>query len=158
MQYLADPAANVSAMLIDICELTGENVLEYTQEHTSGWITAVIDDFSEDYSVFRDNWVDTCRRIADASGHPCTPQKILLVDAVFFQQTSSAEVFLQKLCDKLTEYGYCVRRSMELQQCPVCGWALPVEELYHRIQDSRSPVSLRIPVEYWPVCIDCQED
>lgn len=157
MEYLNDPTINISSELIEIGQLTLENVLEYAVEKTSGWILEVIDDFSDDYAVFRDNWGDTCSRIAAHAKHDCSPQKILLVDAVFFQQTGREEVFFQNLCSKLTEYGYCVRRKTELTRCTVCGAAMPVEQLYHRMIASKNPISLQLPLEYSDVCVGCKD-
>jgi len=145
MEYLTDPSINISNELENIKALTPENVLEYAEDITTGWITDTIDRYADDYQVLQENWADICRRISFISGRLCLPQKLILVRDVFFNETEPARVLLQKLCDKLTEFGYCIRRDSELLRCRVTGNAILSEELHAKILESRSPFALNLP-------------
>lgn len=155
MEYLTNPSMNISDELETVKRLQPGQVLEYTQINTTGWIVRIIDEYSRDYEVLQENWADICRRISFMSGRRCTPQKLVLVSEVFFNETDPAKVYLQKICDKLTEYGYCIRRDTELFPCHSCGRGIISEELYAQISNSQSPFSLKLPREWSDKCSTC---
>lgn len=159
MEYINDSVVNVSDELLTLECTTPDNIVSYAQERTKQWITGILDGYSVDYSVFTTNWESVCSRIASATGRLCRPMKIITVNDITFQGVDPGSVFLQKLCDRLTEYGYCIRRATEIVPCTTCHrLALPCEELYNRIVSSGHEVSISLPLQWQDHCISCSAE
>lgn len=155
MQYITDPTLNISNELESIKELTPGDILSYIHSTTQGWIRDVSDGYSDDYSVLTANWERVCECIRHRAGVSCFPAQIVMVNHLDMRSTDKENVFFQKLCDRMTQFGYCVRRAEELQLCPVCSKAIPTEELYNRIVQSESPIASQLPRIWSERCDSC---
>ena len=107
------------------------------------WIIGFIDDYSDDYSMFKKNWVKICGELKTK------PTQIMVVEQLFEGKEFS---LLNIFADTYTRVGFNVKRIVEIMPCKVCGKALLRQPVYQLLKDKDCK---DIPNKWSDVCSKC---
>jgi hypothetical protein len=123
---------------------TPTEVAEFIQRVFPDWLAYIFDDYSDDYLHLKNNW----RVICEQTGSK--PQKIILVSEIKFDQEHS---IIMRLCEYMTQNGYCVRRLEEFSPCPVCNKAIPTRPVWEMMRQR----NLGVPLTWSDTCRNCKK-
>lgn len=107
-----------------------------------GWFISTINEYSEDYPHFQNNWKLIC------ASNKTEPKFIILVDEIHFTQR---HVLLHTFFELMTRFGYVVRRKEEFGTC-ICGKAIPSKQIYDLLKGK----DIKVPEEWSERCSKCK--
>ena len=138
---------------LPILEIVDEAELaNFIEARIPNWFVDVIDNYSEDYPQFEENWQLMCKHLPDSP----SMKKIILVEKIPLDKPLTRELKrtedIHTASSVLTQKGYVVRRYEELVKCSVCKKALPSEKIYDHIKKCGET---RIPGVWSNKCQEC---
>jgi hypothetical protein len=109
------------------------------------WIAGTIDCYSDDYPELSDNWKNVCEKAST------NMTKIILVEALFFEEIHTDYKLLKLFAELLTRTGFCIRRKDEFFPCRICNKALPEDFMYNILKQSGK----KVPLKWSSTCSTC---
>lgn len=104
---------------------------EMVDEKEGKWLVGMMDRYSEDYPMLKDQWDGICNYISQKEGVEITPTQIMIMRGIF---DDGKHHTLKFLCDIFTTMGFSVRNVLELTPCEVCNAALPTLQMYNSLK------------------------
>ena len=130
----------------ELRDLSDQNEIEtYVNNIHNGLIIDIMDDYSNDYKILRDNWHKICEVCK------VNPTKIITVSKLPDNNDKDFNV-IHVICDTLSSMGYLIRRNQELIKCQVCGKGLLCQSLYDMFKSRNSP---HLPEIWSQKCSSC---
>ena len=132
---------------MDLKEIEDENEIErYINDVKPGWISDIINGYSDDYKILRKNWYQICEVCK------VVPRKIITVTHLPTDNTDKDFELIHILSDSLSGKGFLIRRSHEILKCEECGRGLLSQDLYKLFKDRGSKV---LPKKWSNRCSTC---
>ena len=116
---------------LPILDIEDEKELyDFINDRLPNWVVDFIDNYSEDYPRFTENWIMMCKNLPNSPN----PKKIILVSEIPLDKPLQREKKrfedIHTASSVLTQKGYVVRRNGELVKCKACKRGVASEKVY----------------------------
>lgn len=119
-----------------------EDIEALIEEYYPDWLVYSLSGYSTDYPHLQSNWLKICEM------SKVTPKKIVLVANIIFD---NEHTIINKVAEKMTHVGYCIRRVSEFIACPKCEKAIPCKDIWFLLKDK----GFKVPKEWKNKCENC---
>ena len=93
------------------------------------WIIGYLDDYSDDYEVLHNNWIEACSKTK------ASPTKIIIVEALF-ELDYDKHKLIHRFAELFSMCGFLIRTKKQLVACKKCSKAL-LSKSYFNIANKR---------------------
>jgi len=133
----------------NLCFSEDPEILNWIDAIIPNWKITFTETYAPEYEILEKSWHNYCsqRRIP--------PNYIVIVSFVPDHSQLYKYQILWKLYNELMRDGNVVRKHSEITVCEDCNRAILTKSMVDRIHNMSKDVTMYVPKEWSPKCVDC---